>query len=65
MALTVNSSFALEQEALLQIRWLLDAPNETWVLAIEVTPNSADRLAPGDAVFLEATMRKSRWVRTG
>ncbi|MDH2351007.1 class I mannose-6-phosphate isomerase [Bradyrhizobium sp. SSUT112] len=55
-ALTVNSYFALEQTDLAPGSvWMLDAPKETWLLAIEGHAQlGSARLAPGDAVFLEA-----------
>lgn len=55
-ALTVNSYFALEQTDLAPCSvWMLDAPKETWLLAIEGHAQlGSTRLAPGDAVFLEA-----------
>src|SRR6185437_15400970 len=54
-ALTVNSYFALEQTDLApRSVWMLDAPKETWLLAIEgYAQLGSTRLAPGDAVFLE------------
>lgn len=54
--LTVNSYFALEQTALAPgSLWMLDAPKETWLLAIEGHAQlGSTRLAPGDAFFLEA-----------
>jgi mannose-6-phosphate isomerase len=56
MVLTVNSYFALEQIDLAPGSvWMLDAPKETWLLAIEGHAQlGSKRLAPGDAVFLEA-----------
>ena len=56
MALTVNSYFALEQIDLVPGSvWMLDAPNETWVLAIEGHAQiGSTRLSLGDAVFLQA-----------
>lgn len=55
-ALTVNSYFALEQIDLAPCSvWMLDAPKETWLLAIEGHAQlGSTRLEPGDAVFLEA-----------
>ncbi|MDH2348267.1 class I mannose-6-phosphate isomerase [Bradyrhizobium sp. SSUT18] len=55
-ALTVNSYFALEQTDLAPGSvWMLDAPKETWLLAIEGHAQlGSTRLAQGDAVFLEA-----------
>jgi mannose-6-phosphate isomerase len=54
--LTVNAHFALEQIDLDPGSvWMLDAPQETWVLAIEGHAQlGLTRLSPGDAVFLEA-----------
>jgi mannose-6-phosphate isomerase len=54
--LTVNSYFALEQTDLAPGSvWMLDAPKETWLLAIEGHAQlGPTRLAPGDAFFLEA-----------
>jgi mannose-6-phosphate isomerase len=54
--LTVNPYFALEQIDLVPGSvWTLDAPKETWILAIEGHAQlDATRLSPGDAVFLEA-----------
>jgi mannose-6-phosphate isomerase len=54
--LTVNSYFALEQADLAPCSaWMLDAPKETWVLAIEGHAQlGSTRLQLGDAVFLEA-----------
>jgi mannose-6-phosphate isomerase len=54
--LTVDPHFALEQIDLLPGSvWTLDAPKETWILAIEGHAQlGATRLSPGDAVFLEA-----------
>ena len=56
MVLTVNPHFVLEQIDLDPGSvWVLDAPKETWVLAIEGHAQlGLTRLAPGDAVFLEA-----------
>jgi mannose-6-phosphate isomerase len=56
MALTVNPYFALEQIDLAPGSvWMLDAPKETWVLAIEGHAHlGSTRLALGDAVFLQA-----------
>jgi mannose-6-phosphate isomerase len=53
--LTVNSYFALEQTDLAPGSvWMLDAPKETWLLAIEGHAQLGPaRLAPGDAFFLE------------
>jgi mannose-6-phosphate isomerase len=55
-ALTVNPYFALEQIDLAPGSvWSLDAPRETWLLAIEGQAQlGATRLVQGDAVFLEA-----------
>jgi mannose-6-phosphate isomerase len=55
-ALTVNSYFALEQTDFAPCSvWMLDAPKETWLLAIEGHAQlGSTRLAPGDAIFLEA-----------
>jgi mannose-6-phosphate isomerase len=54
--LAVNPYFALEQIDLVAGSvWTLDAPKETWILAIEGHAQlDATRLALGDAVFLEA-----------
>ncbi|EIG61679.1 phosphomannose isomerase [Bradyrhizobium sp. WSM1253] len=54
--LTVNSYFALEQIDLAPGSvWMLDAPKETWLLAIEGQAQlGSTRLAPGEAIFLEA-----------
>jgi mannose-6-phosphate isomerase len=54
--LTVNPHFALEQIELDPGSvWMLDAPKETWVLAIEGHARlGLTRLAPGEAAFLEA-----------
>jgi mannose-6-phosphate isomerase len=54
--LTVNPHFALEQIDLAPGSvWMLDAPRETWVLAIEGHAQlGATRLSPGEAVFLQA-----------
>jgi mannose-6-phosphate isomerase len=54
--LTVNPYFALEQIDLVPGSvWTLDAPKETWVLAIEGHAQlGLTRLSLGDAVFLEA-----------
>jgi mannose-6-phosphate isomerase len=56
MALTVNPYFALEQIDLVPGSvWMLDAPKETWLLAIEGRAQLGSmRLSLGDAVFLEA-----------
>jgi mannose-6-phosphate isomerase len=56
MVLTVNSYFALEQIDLAPGSvWTLDAPKETWLLAIEGHAQlGSTRLAAGDAVFLQA-----------
>jgi mannose-6-phosphate isomerase len=53
--LTVNPHFALERIDLVPGSvWMLDAPKETWVLAIEGHAQlGSTRLSPGDAVFLE------------
>jgi mannose-6-phosphate isomerase len=54
--LTVNPHFALEQIDLAPGSvWMLDAPKETWLLAIEGHAQlGATRLSLGEAVFLEA-----------
>ena len=54
--LTVNPHFALEQIDLApRSIWTLDAPKETWLLAIEGHAQlGSTRLALGDAVFLQA-----------
>ena len=56
MVLTVNSCFALEQIDLApRSVWTLDAPKETWLLAIEGHAELGSvGLAPGEAVFLQA-----------
>jgi mannose-6-phosphate isomerase len=56
MVLTVNSYFALEQIDLApRSVWTLEAPKETWLLAIEGHAQlGSARLAPGEAVFLQA-----------
>jgi mannose-6-phosphate isomerase len=56
MALTVNPHFALEQIDLASgSAWMLDAPKETWILAIEGHAQlGLTTLSLGDAVFLEA-----------
>lgn len=56
IVLTINSHFALEQIDLVPGSvWTLDAPKETWILAIEGHAHlSETKLSPGDAVFLEA-----------
>src|ERR1700742_1736057 len=56
VALTVNPHFALEQIDLVPGSvWMLDAPKEAWVLAIEGHAQlGLTRLSLGDAVFLEA-----------
>jgi mannose-6-phosphate isomerase len=56
MVLTVNPHFALEQIDLAPSSvWTLDAPKETWLLAIEGHAQlGLTRLSLGDAVFLEA-----------
>jgi mannose-6-phosphate isomerase len=56
MVLTVNAHFVLEQVDLVPGSvWMLDAPKETWVLAIEGHAQlGLTGLSPGDAVFLEA-----------
>jgi mannose-6-phosphate isomerase len=56
MVLTVNSYFALEQVDLAPGSvWTLDAPKETWLLAIEGHAQlGSTRLAVGNAVFLQA-----------
>ena len=55
-ALTVNPHFVLEQIDLAPGSvWMLDAPRETWLLAIEGHAQlGSARLALGDAVFLQA-----------
>jgi mannose-6-phosphate isomerase len=54
--LTVNSHFALERIDLLPGSvWMLDAPKETWLLAIEgYAQLGATRLSLGEAIFLQA-----------
>jgi mannose-6-phosphate isomerase len=54
--LTVNPHFALEQINLVPGSvWILNAPKETWILAIEGHAQlGVMRLSPGEAVFLEA-----------
>jgi mannose-6-phosphate isomerase len=54
--LTINSHFALEQIDLVPGSvWTLDAPKETWMLAIEGHAQlGVTKLSPGDAVFAEA-----------
>jgi mannose-6-phosphate isomerase len=54
--LTVNPHFALEQINLVSGSvWTLNAPKETWILAIEGHAQlGVMRLSPGDVVFLEA-----------
>jgi mannose-6-phosphate isomerase len=56
IALTVNSFFVLEQIDLAPGSvWILEAPRETWILAIEGDAQLGEtKLALGDAVFLEA-----------
>jgi mannose-6-phosphate isomerase len=56
LILTVNRYFALEQIDLAPASvWKLDAPKETWLLAIEGHAQLGSiRLASGDAVFLQA-----------
>jgi mannose-6-phosphate isomerase len=56
LVLTVNPYFALEQIDLAPGSvWMLDAPNETWLLAIEGHARlGSTKLSPGDAVFLQA-----------
>ncbi|EJN08134.1 phosphomannose isomerase [Bradyrhizobium sp. YR681] len=56
MALTVNSYFVMEQIDLAPGSvWTLDAPKETWLLAIEGHAQLGSmRLEPGEAAFLEA-----------
>ncbi len=56
IVLTVNPHFALEQIDLDPGSiWLLDAPKETWILAIKGHANlGLTRLSPGEAVFLQA-----------
>ncbi|MDB5605537.1 MAG: Mannose-6-phosphate isomerase [Bradyrhizobium sp.] len=60
MVLTVNPHFVLEQIGLAPGSvWVLDAPRETWVLAIDGHAQlGLSRLSPGDAVFLEADRAK-------
>jgi mannose-6-phosphate isomerase len=55
-ALAVNPYFVLEQiDLAADSLWMLDAPKETWLLAIEGHAQlGLTRLSPGDAVFLEA-----------
>jgi mannose-6-phosphate isomerase len=55
-ALAVNSYFALEQIDLAPGSvWMLDAPRETWLLAIEGHAQlGSTRLSLGDAAFLQA-----------
>jgi len=54
--LTLNPHFVLEQIDLVPGSvWMLDAPKESWLLAIEGHARlGATRLSPGDAVFLQA-----------
>ena len=56
LALTVNPYFALEQIDLAPGSvWMLDAPRETWLLAIQGHAQlGSTKLSPGDAVFLQA-----------
>lgn len=56
IVLTINSHFALEQIDLVPGSvWTLDAPKETWILAIEGHARLGEtKLSPGDAVFLKA-----------
>jgi mannose-6-phosphate isomerase len=56
MVLTVNPHFALEHIDLAPGSvWMIDAPKESWVLAIEGHAQlGLTRLSLGDAVFLEA-----------
>ena len=56
MVLTVNPYFALEQIDLAPGSvWTLDAPKETWLLAIEGHAQlGSTKLSLGDAVFLQA-----------
>ena len=56
MVLTANSYFALEQIDLApRSVWTLDAPKETWLLAIEGHAQlGSTRLTLGEAVFLQA-----------
>ena len=56
IALTVNPHFVLERIDLVPGSvWRLDAPKESWLLAIEGHAQlGSTRLTPGDAVFLEA-----------
>jgi mannose-6-phosphate isomerase len=60
MALTVNPHFVLEHIDLARGSvWMLDAPKETWVLAIEGHARlGSTRLSLGEAVFLEADHAK-------
>jgi mannose-6-phosphate isomerase len=54
--LIINSYFALEQiDFVPGSVWTLDAPKETWILAIEGHAQLGEtKLSPGDAVFLQA-----------
>ncbi|MEO6839873.1 MAG: class I mannose-6-phosphate isomerase [Bradyrhizobium sp.] len=56
LVLTVNPHFVLEQIDLAPSSvWMLDAPKETWLLAIEGHAQlGATKLSLGDAVFLQA-----------
>jgi len=56
IVLAINAYFALEQIDLVPGSvWTLDAPKETWILAIEGHAQLGEtKLSPGDAVFLEA-----------
>jgi len=56
LVLTVNPHFVLEQIDLAPGSvWMLDAPKETWLLAIEGRAQlGATKLSLGDAVFLQA-----------
>jgi mannose-6-phosphate isomerase len=56
MVLTANSYFALEQIDLApRSVWTLDAPKETWLLAIEGHAQlGSTRLALGEAIFMQA-----------
>jgi mannose-6-phosphate isomerase len=56
LALTVNPYFALERIDLAPGSvWRLDAPRETWLLAIQGHAQLGSKtLSPGDAVFLQA-----------
>jgi mannose-6-phosphate isomerase len=56
LVLTVNPYFTLEQiDFAPGSVWMIDAPKETWLLAIEGHAQlGATKLSPGDAVFLQA-----------